>query len=290
MREDYLIDPDGICWSLDQVENLFRMTGSVMPDFPQSLLNEFVSSRGYASWRRTDNACQLLFNPKMIRLCSHDAIVRRLKEHARGFILTGSFLEDWRYRLHATSADAMDYVKLLVDRTQTLSRKRLHSKRLSKTDLLQSETPSLSHALDLLREHNWHLFPETKTKLSELVHDRFLVCASSPVSPSWSVDQAGAGYGSEYFICRPGKFISDQPDPIYGRWLHEQYDRVMQAGRPCVDAITVSLGDGKTTYSYRRILVPLMNVDSRRLLLSASLRCNPLSAICRNEIEFEFGF
>tara|TARA_R110002096_G_scaffold162540_6_gene329654 strand:+ start:346 stop:1326 length:981 start_codon:yes stop_codon:yes gene_type:complete len=71
-----------------------------------------------------------------------------------------------------------------------------------------------------------------------------------------------------------GAPIDRQPDPDYGRWLREQYSKVIESGKPSLDYVTASIhsgpGPGRRS-RYERLLLPWRTADDKLLVTCASI-------------------
>jgi len=269
-----LIDPDGVLWKEAALQELLQGGLGQRLELPLALIKKWVAEKGYASWSTSRSGARLLFNSNMIRCASLDQILSQLHDLPAGIVLCGIYSGRWRYMIFASPSHAMDCVAKIVAASRARENIQIQSQPIISAGLHGVGAARLAEALELLQSRDWRLTAETKMQLSTPVNGRFLLCERSARSPSWSILDSGRGFESGPFEATPGKFISDQPDSRYGRWLHEQYDQVAASAAARVQSISAAIrekGLAPKTYKYYRVLAPMASSRGSEILLSASL-------------------
>ena len=82
-----------------------------------------------------------------------------------------------------------------------------------------------------------------------------------------------------------GAPIDKQPDPDYGRWLRDQYSKVVESGKPSLDYVTARIrsdqGPGRRS-RYERLLLPWRTGDDKILVTCASILISTETEPCAN--------
>ena len=71
-----------------------------------------------------------------------------------------------------------------------------------------------------------------------------------------------------------GLRVEDQPDYAYGKWVSGPYRQVLSTGEPSledVDAVITWPQQPRTSYRYRRLVVPFKGESDSTLLLGVTL-------------------
>lgn len=84
-------------------------------------------------------------------------------------------------------------------------------------------------------------------------------------------------YDKSWNLMAPGRRISDQPDPEYGRWVDRAYRGVLNDSQPRfehVDAVIQASGAEPYRSRYDRLLLPWQSLTGQRIVTGTSYQVN----------------
>ena len=273
----YLIDPSGVTWDVDQLVALQEASHIPIAASDQSLVDALVMGKGYAGIRTSGTACHVFINPIKIRPVTLTALLSAVANQHRQLIISGFFLEQWRFKVHASKDDGLDHIMAIVEQNRRPSR--ISSRELSQAALERSKTPELVNAMDLIVTTGGRLNSELIRKTSQLTNRRFVVCSWQHERHVWRVEYSGSGYGNSHLNLSHHQVLGNQPAYDYGCWAHDRYLQVMGMARPVVeevDALMFTPLAGCLRARHRRILAPMTDDDGHTVMLSTSVRDNTI--------------
>ena len=270
----FVIDPSGQVWDADQLVRQQATSQIPIVTTATALTDDLVASKGFASLRTSDAACQVLFNPRMIRQATYDALFDAIAVQNSRLIIIGSYQDRWHFSVHASRVDGL--AQIAADRNQAQRPDRMRARDVSPTALARSDCKPLQDAIDLIKAYDFEISSEFLVKLAPLVNQRFMVCSWQPEGHVWRMEHGGSGFGaSRYLNVTRHETVGNQPSFEYGCWLHDRYCEVMLSGLPSVediDAVVTTEDAGRRRMRYRRLLAPLSDAHGNQLVLTTSVR------------------
>lgn len=277
----YLIDPSGETWDVDQLATHQEAGHVPIIASDQRLLDALVIGKGYAGLRITGSACHVFVNPSKIRPATLSALLSAVSNQRSKLIISGSYLEQWRFKIQVSIADGLDHIKTLADLEQRTDC--IRSRELSQAALYRSNTPELANAMELIGASGGKLDAEFIEKISRLTNRRFLVCSWQHERHVWRVERSGSGYGKSHLNLSHYQTLGNQPAYQYGCWAHDRYLEVMERATPVVedvDALLFTPAIGRLRARHRRILAPMTDDNGCAVMLSTSVRDRTIDLGC----------
>lgn len=224
--------------------------------------------------RTSGAACQVKFNPQLIRQATYDVLFDKIvAQHAR-LIIIGRYRDRWHFSMHASRIEGL--AQIAADRDRAQQPDQMRTRDVSPAALARSDFTPLQDAIELIKAHDYEVDSEFLVKLAPLIDQRFMVCSWQPEGHVWRMEHGGSGFGaSRHLNVTRHESVGNQPSFAYGCWLHDRYCEVMTAGTPAVedvDAVVTTEDAGRRRMRYRRLLAPLHDAQGNQLLLTTSVR------------------
>ncbi len=237
-------------------------------------MDDLVANKGYASVRTSDSACQVQFNPQLIRQATYDVLFDTIAAQRSRLIIIGSYQDRWHFSMHASRIEGL--AQIAADREEAQQPDQMRARDVGPAALARSHFTPLQDAIDLIKTHDFEIDSEFLVKLAPIIDQRFMVCSWQPEGHVWRMEHGGSGFGaSRHLNVTRHETVGHQPSFDYGCWLHDRYCEVMTADVLAVedvDAVVTTTDAGRRRMRYRRLLAPLRDAHGNQLLLTTSVR------------------
>lgn len=268
-----LFDDKGELWDAKSRALAEALQASLSCD---DLLKYVVKNLGFIAATDGDGSLRLRLRPAVVSQTALSALLYWLHDRVVDRVLI-SFLDgEWSHELVRSREEAVN--RLLARVKVSLEDRRGDFLNLPRPlQDLQSSNP-LRGLLDAWADCNGTYDSERmRPVIQKAVNGRFVLVEASPRSSNLFIKDVGGGLGNfgKYWLSRSiGLRVEDQPDYAYGKWVAGPYRQVLSTGEPSledVDAVITWPQQPRTSYRYRRLVVPFKGESDSTLLLGVTL-------------------
>lgn len=235
-----------------------------------------VRNLGFVAIDLFGRSCQIRLHPARVSQKALVSVVEWLARRNFDRISLSWFDGDWRYEIFPTVRDGLDKLTALIRKAQLPKENDFIAAPMGNGD-----TNRLAALAELTARWQELAGPDRYRELEGLIRralgDRYALVGRDNGSGILCFREFGDGLFSHikpWRVGAVGQPIENLPDPHYGRWVRDRYQRAIELGTPQVedvDAIVNWPHRGRNRLRYKGVIVPLRLDVSSPILLGGSI-------------------
>lgn len=270
------ISPEGTVLA-PGTEAFFERIGYANPDFDAS--DYVVRNLGFISVsRRSRDRMTVRLRPSLVTQSALDACLKILtnQDFAQGEIQR--FEDDWVSEIWPNDPALLHRLVDLCEKANPAHEPRFGARPLDINSIGNDTSNPLKPLFQKWRVSS-SVFDDTTLPflINYGLEFRLSIVAAPRMGEPLRFQFIGGGfkfYDDRQKMQQIGSTIENQADAEYGRWLAQQYQTVVESGRPALDYVTASIqpdtGPGRRS-RYERLLLPWRTNDDKVIVTCASV-------------------